>query len=377
MIMRDDMSKVIVERPRWGSRMRSRDGRLHRASEDVPAKIGMKQGHWVRKHFSENLAPLKRWLTSQVNRPWDKVYAEISEHIDRRNTVQDHIFTHIESFVDIRTRMIGGRVCVLDSYGQPAGTLESAGARLYVHPVTGLLLRNRHYMGWQKRRERDRESEKAKIESVRRYVGENELLMCLDGIWYFVVLAQPAAPIPVIADARESATRFRYPTHWDVVRKRSVTAYWDRGAYDSALRLYGNGHVYAKSKRQLSAKELKQYRLTNENAGETRRFSFRASNRGHSIRTILLARTGLHLAALVAQIRQRRLRRAPSAIALLDFLELRLVAGALPLPVANLFLLGRLGLRFSNTLGSLCILLRLRCRTSRLALTCGHTSRTL
>ena len=62
--MRDDMSKVIVERPRWGSRMGTREGRRYRASEDVPGKIGMTQGYTTRKWLNENLAPLRRWLES-------------------------------------------------------------------------------------------------------------------------------------------------------------------------------------------------------------------------------------------------------------------------------------------------------------------------
>ena len=43
--MREDMYKVIVERPRRGFRSASsRDGRLYRASEDVSPKMGMKHG---------------------------------------------------------------------------------------------------------------------------------------------------------------------------------------------------------------------------------------------------------------------------------------------------------------------------------------------
>ena len=96
--MRDDMSKVIVERPRRGGRTDKHKGRLYRAGEELPGKIGMKQGYTDRKGLNENLSPLKRWLESQVNRPWDKVYAELCANIDRRNTVQEHIFAHIDQF---------------------------------------------------------------------------------------------------------------------------------------------------------------------------------------------------------------------------------------------------------------------------------------
>ena len=94
--MREDMYKVIVERPRQGSRRASsRAGRLYRASEDVPSKMGIKHGIEPSKWLNENLAPLRRFIAAQVHRPWRKVYAELCANIDRRNTVQEHIFTHI------------------------------------------------------------------------------------------------------------------------------------------------------------------------------------------------------------------------------------------------------------------------------------------
>jgi hypothetical protein len=116
--MREDMFKVIVERPRWGSRMRTNEGRRYRASEDVASKIGIKQGYVTRKYLNENLSPLKRWLESQANRPWDKVYAELCANIDRRNTVQQHIFAHIDSFVERETRLVDGKVFVLSRWGR-------------------------------------------------------------------------------------------------------------------------------------------------------------------------------------------------------------------------------------------------------------------
>ena len=102
--MRDDLYKVIVERPRVGSRNATNsDGRIFRNSEDAPAKVGMRRGYRDQKSLNENLAPLRRFLGSQVGRPWNKVYADLSAGIDRRNTVQDHIYAHIENYVEIRT----------------------------------------------------------------------------------------------------------------------------------------------------------------------------------------------------------------------------------------------------------------------------------
>src|SRR5687767_13089539 len=104
--MRDDMHKVIVERPRLKHGKKSgysSDGRLFRNrvhdDEDggfAPHHLGMRAGYGRRRWLNENLAPLRRWLRAQAYRHWDDVYSELSAGIDRRNTVQAHAYTHIE-----------------------------------------------------------------------------------------------------------------------------------------------------------------------------------------------------------------------------------------------------------------------------------------
>src|SRR5690242_5662034 len=99
--MRADMGKVLVERPRLGGwRGASRPGkgyvkRLKKsldAGDSPPAREGIKSryGHNT-KFFNEHLGPLRRFLNSNVGRPWDKVYSEICKHVDRGNVVQKHI----------------------------------------------------------------------------------------------------------------------------------------------------------------------------------------------------------------------------------------------------------------------------------------------
>ena len=52
--MRDDMCKVIVERPRRGWQVQG-DGRTFRASEERPAKIGVKRGYKETKELNFEL----------------------------------------------------------------------------------------------------------------------------------------------------------------------------------------------------------------------------------------------------------------------------------------------------------------------------------
>lgn len=74
--MREDMYKVIVERPRRGGSY-SRDGRRFRASEDAPTKVGMRKGYGSLKYLNENLAPLRRYLERQAGRPWNLVFSDV------------------------------------------------------------------------------------------------------------------------------------------------------------------------------------------------------------------------------------------------------------------------------------------------------------
>ena len=94
--MRDDMAKVIVERPRIPA-FNCRKGRPQ-ALEDLPAREGMRRPHALRgdrKELNENLTPLRRYLERQVGRPWDKVYSEIAAHLRVDNTVQQHVRDHL------------------------------------------------------------------------------------------------------------------------------------------------------------------------------------------------------------------------------------------------------------------------------------------
>lgn len=120
--MRQDMPKVIVERarrPGWG-RSRTCKGRV--VDPDLlPGREGMRRpyvaGYAAAKTLNENLAPLRRFLRSQVGRKWDDIYSEITSHLRVSSAVQQHVRDHLSDFVTAHTRMIGGEAC-----GAPVGT---------------------------------------------------------------------------------------------------------------------------------------------------------------------------------------------------------------------------------------------------------------
>jgi hypothetical protein len=246
--MREDMFKVIVERPQLvNSNGYSRDGRKFRNDENAPSRLGMKRGYTQRpKWLNENLAPLKRYLEQQVDRPWDKVYSEIRATIDARSTVKQHILQHIMDFVAIDTHWVetpdGGKVVVRGRWPCDDALLEDAGIELFVHPKTGILLRNRRFVSWDRRAREQREMKKARECVDRRDIDPRHQLRRIDGIWFEVTFGLLPAP-------RMQGNEIIHDSCWDAVRKEWVS------------RQHGIANTYAVSKRQLGAKELKKYAL--------------------------------------------------------------------------------------------------------------------
>lgn len=107
--MRKDMDKLLVTTPRIGSSMKNREVKEARRVaregdyDNLPRNSSMKpkSRRWDdRKQLNEYLKPLVRYLVKNCGRPWDKVYSEICENMDRRGIVQDHIFQHLFDYVE-------------------------------------------------------------------------------------------------------------------------------------------------------------------------------------------------------------------------------------------------------------------------------------
>ena len=207
----------------------------------------MKRGYTHRpKWLNENLAPLKRYLEQQVDRPWDKVYSEIRATIDARNTVQQHILQHIDGFVAIDTDWVeapdSGKVVVRRRWSGTHILLEDANVALFVHPRTGILLRNRRFVSRDRRAREQCEMKRAQERVDVRDIDAHRQLRRIDAIWYEVTLGLLPAP-------RVQGNEIVQDACWDTVRKEWVQR--QRGATGT----------YAVSKRQLGAKELKKYAL--------------------------------------------------------------------------------------------------------------------
>lgn len=192
--MREDMFKVIVVRPRWGSRHAPRTKLRHDKVPDRKRATGRRmalEGQGWTKCLNENLAPLKRYLHKQVGWPWNKVYSEICEHLDTGSTVKQHVRDHLTDFIltDVKVAR-DGTYMASNHWGSPTRP-DQWWAKLYVDPKDGLIKRTdklcrklglRHY------RDKYREDRKRRAQGERvhdlRTLTETRFLVKLKGCWF-------------------------------------------------------------------------------------------------------------------------------------------------------------------------------------------------
>ncbi len=274
--MREDMSRVIVERPRLGGG-RHRKGRAV-PLEELPSHEGMGRPYTLSgdcKSLNENLSPLRRYLERQVGRPWNKVYSEISRHLRADNTVQQHVRDHLRDFVAVKPRRRSGAL-----YRTADGKDRLWYQPLYVDPRDGLLKRT------------DRLPEAKALRRARRRAPEptsrialaaDRELRCIAGIWYEVTLAplpepeyravreirkaplkgySPGSPV---VELEMAVRRLVTPAVRDAVSGAAVPAgpeIDDERGRAEYRRSYPDRR-YAVAKRAVSRAELKRHRLRN------------------------------------------------------------------------------------------------------------------
>lgn len=166
--MRKDMSKKLCERPRihdsWGigDRYERSKGKVRVndleiiEDEDGNETLDVNDNDSGRKfqamslgrgdkELGENLAPLYRYLESQVNRPWDKVYSDIRENVRFDSATQLHILQHMRFYVkgsdgEGKETLIEENKRIYE-HSPYYGNMEIKKGDLFIHPRTGILSR--------------------------------------------------------------------------------------------------------------------------------------------------------------------------------------------------------------------------------------------
>lgn len=257
--MREDMYKVIVERPRRG---KERDSVAARLRNDLngPERLGTRAGYGYRS-LNENLAPLRRYLHAQIGRPWNKVFSEICANIDRRNTVQQHIHQHIRDFIAVDVGVRDGRLVDLANRWEFLRSNSGISQELYVDPRTRLIRLNKGYRSWRHGAAERRRREQLEIEDRRRMLDERTFLLLLGDAWFRVeVDVLPREHFVENADHWGPHRQLVAEPRYDVVLRRRVSR-TTRADVDECKRLYGSSDFYAVSKRQISTREIRAHEL--------------------------------------------------------------------------------------------------------------------
>ena len=247
--MRLDMSHVIVDRPRRGGG-RTRRGRAL-AHDDLPSHEGIRRPHCDdRKSFNEHLNPLKRFLHSQVGRPWDAVYSEICANLRPDSTVHQHVRDHVDDFVARKP----GRPAQYRRFFRDDRPWREP---LYVDPTDGILKRTEDLPEVKAARRAAREKPEPAPERLS--LGPDAELRRIGGLWYEIRLA--AMPEPDYVDGQLATPPVR-----DAVSHVRIPAgpLHDQPSTWRTYRWTYPDRRYAITKRRLSRAELRQHRLTDQ-----------------------------------------------------------------------------------------------------------------
>jgi hypothetical protein len=271
--MREDMFKVIVERPRRGGYGGKKGRKQEYSRQDAirasyDAENYDEPSSWEkirpvgrgadRKDLNENLEPLWRFLQSCVGRCWDDVYSEIRANLSPKNAVQMHVVQHLKQQVTLDT-YLGEDGCVYEhpKYGSRPTNLEEPvqyNYQFYVHPVT------REFCQSPRKAKRRDKKDAAKDRFKRTDLSWYRLI---NGIWYVVEFEKipfwkgekpryyGGGPAKLYnATMREMDNRQDYSRVGDILHPEGLSN-WQREAE------YGFTNIYAVSKRQLGKRELR------------------------------------------------------------------------------------------------------------------------
>lgn len=250
--MRNDMAKVLVERPRHGSGFHYRKKGRYRDLDELPTKEAMRPKYpsWDQKYLylNENLAPLRRFLSSRVGRRWDTIYAEISAHLRPTSAVQQHVRGHLSNFVE-KTLNVNKAGNLEHNSGLWQPSLPYYRKQFYVDPRDGIL---KQTIAEKERQRRARQCKQQATERRAREVvlGPMTELYRIEGLWYLVAYAHFPAPIcSTCIDSKGVArTVWTWPMCYDVFRNAHVNS----------------GTRYAAHKRLLTKKEQRLYGVNNQ-----------------------------------------------------------------------------------------------------------------
>lgn len=255
--MRKDMKWILGDKrgsrlagPRKGRRFSQAEFRKYDWDVDDTPFVGGHVGHALEKKLigerrqsrGLNYEPLQRYLSSQVGRPWNDVYSNVSSALRRTKIAEAHWSYLLTQCVATRLHIVGSELLWGEWDGALVPMSNERAPKLYVDPRDGRLHRNTA-IETRRMRQKRLAAESAREMSARMRVLSpiRQLHLLGDGNWWEVKLAD-------VRRARELGLTE------DVVLRAGLSNL-------PREKLYGRRWAFACDKRQLSAKEMKQYGL--------------------------------------------------------------------------------------------------------------------
>ncbi len=93
------------------------------------------------KMQTDNLKPLIRFLEKHQGKFWNKVYAELCQKMDKKTLLGQHLFDHLDDFVETTVTIESGKIIGHGRWGQRQELISYYYPRFYVHPKSGQLMK--------------------------------------------------------------------------------------------------------------------------------------------------------------------------------------------------------------------------------------------
>lgn len=142
------LSEITIERPRSGMRRSLRKVKGARKQLDRLTQEATEEGllspylikpRGKTKWLSDHLGPLRRYLRSHINQPWNDVYSKLCRQLKPNTMTGQHVLDHVWDFVERHVEMVDGVPYRKAQYGVWDRLDSCYRDQFYVHPETGLL----------------------------------------------------------------------------------------------------------------------------------------------------------------------------------------------------------------------------------------------
>ena len=189
--MRPDFHKIVAERGKCGGGMTAQHRRANndKKQEHLPLRESMSKIHklhWNGKERSYNTGPLYRYLFSQVGRPWDDVFSEMSATNDSRSITKSRVLEPIDWWkgVEKHVNIVGKQAFYTTGrYGRSPSELQNN--QLYVDD-SGILRKYKRKVG--KKKSYYQLQEEKWMETTRNLPNGNQARK-INSIWFEIVLS--------------------------------------------------------------------------------------------------------------------------------------------------------------------------------------------